>query len=56
MTARPGEKTRQGPKFLTDFVSKHFIEGDGFEIRERIGGMFSRRADDEVEDDEERTG
>ena len=48
MTARPGGKTRQGPKFLTDFVSRHFIEqdSDGDEeersFRERLGSALRR--------------
>jgi hypothetical protein len=48
MTARPGGTTRQGPKFLTDFVSRHFIDQDGDgdddedepSLRERLGSAL----------------
>ena len=46
MTARPGEKTRQGPKFLTDFVSRHFIEGERRSMQERIVAVIPGSSDE----------
>ena len=51
MTALPGQTTRQGPKFLTDFVRRHFIERDGeddeedLSLRERRGRAPRRGGD-----------
>jgi hypothetical protein len=56
MTAREGQTTYQGPKFLADWVDRHFIEGDGFALRERIGGILSRRFGQDEDDTEESTG
>ena len=47
MTASEGQTTYQGPTFLADWVDRHFIEGDGLRLRERLRGLV----DDDPNDD-----